>query len=82
MSNGAAQAVGTGKVGLTPHPMPYLKPILFWHALGFRDCPNRSLAKGVIVLLFKPLAGIIIVLALTMGLKAVRSAEVPFGEDN
>jgi hypothetical protein len=43
-----------------------MKPILFWHAQGFRGLPNRSLAKGAIVLFFKPLAGIVIVLALVI----------------
>ena len=46
--------------------MSYLKLILFWHAHGCRGLSNRSFAKGVIVLFFKPLAGITIVLALVM----------------
>ncbi|MEO6110800.1 MAG: hypothetical protein ABIQ24_03085, partial [Nitrospiraceae bacterium] len=43
-----------------------LKPILFWHAQRFKGSTNRSLAKGVIVLFFNPLAGVVIVLALVM----------------
>jgi len=46
--------------------MPYLKPILFWHAQRFKGSSNRSLAKGVIVLFFNSLAGVVIVLALVM----------------
>ena len=46
--------------------MPYLKPTLFWDARGFRRPPKRSLAKGVIVLFYKPLTGLIIILVLVM----------------
>jgi len=46
--------------------MPYLKQILFWHAQRFKGSSNRSLSNGVIVLFFKPLAGIVIVLALVI----------------
>ncbi len=46
--------------------MPYLKPTLFWHARGFRRPSKRSLAKGVIVLFYKPLTGLIIILVLVM----------------
>jgi hypothetical protein len=46
--------------------MPYLKPILFWHAQGFSELSNRSLTKGAIVIFSKPMTGMIIVLALTL----------------
>jgi hypothetical protein len=46
--------------------MPYLKPILFWHRKVPRgQCKQRS-KEGVIVLFHKPLAGVIIVLALVI----------------